>query len=141
MTAFNFDVPTRFDASVADEGVWFGIHDENDNHWGDFKCAMFDGDSRRIKLLQDRLKKKYAKDIRTGKVDHDALAREVFLEAILQDWRGVKAGGKDVPYSKEAAAAYFALPTTKYALTALLEYSQDVRNFQQADKEEVAKNS
>ena len=141
MTDFTFDIPERYDAKIADDGVWFSIIDENERLWGEFKCAMFDTDSRRIKLIQDRIKTRYAREIRLKTVDNEALGREVFLEAILLDWRKVNSNGEPVDFSAEAAKAYFSNPkVAKFALPALIEYAQDVRNFQALDKEEVAGN-
>lgn len=141
MTDFNFDIPERFDTATADDGVWFAIHDENDRLWGEFKCAMIDPEARKTVLLRDRLKVKHAKDIRLKKLDAIVVAREMFLELSLLDWKMTGKDGKAIKFSKEAATAYFNLPSTKYALDALLDYVQDVRNFQKADKEEIAGNS
>lgn len=128
MAKFNFDIPTRFDEEQAREGVWFSIEDEHDQLWGEFKLAFLDGDSPEIKKLRTKLKAKYAKDIRLGKLDQDKVAMEVFLECVLLDWKSVKANGKEVSFSKEAAAAYFETPQVKsFAWPALLQYASDVR--------------
>ena len=82
----------------------------------------------------------------------DKVAMEVFLSCVLLDWKNVKAGGKDVPYSKEAAEAYFDLPQVKsFAWPALLQYASDVRWYNDkaadqgvdpvVDKEETLGNS
>jgi hypothetical protein len=151
MAEILFDIPERFDTTSAEEGRWFDVYGENHRYWGDFKCALLNNDSRKIKLAQDRLKVKYARDLRLVSGDDPAkdeqrtalfrkIALEVFLECVLLDWRGVTAGGKDVPYTKANAAAYFSLDSTRYVLDRLLSECQDVLNFQSIDKDEVSGN-
>lgn len=128
MAKINFDIPTRFDEEQAREGVWFEVEDEHDQLWGEFKLAYLDGDAPDVKKLRTKLKAKYAKDIRLGKLDQDKVAMEIFLSYVLLDWRKVKAGGKAVPFSKEAAEAYFEMPQVKsFAWPVLLQYAGDVR--------------
>lgn len=152
MTKFNFDIPTRFDEGQAREGVWFSIEDEHDQLWGEFKLAYLDGDSPEIKKLRTKLKAKYAKDIRLGKLDQDKVAMEVFLECVLLDWRKVKAAGKEVEFSKEAAQEYFENPHVKsFAWPELLAYAGSVLHYNDkaseqgvdpvTDKEETLGNS
>lgn len=130
MAKINFDIPTRFDEEQAREGVWFAIEDEHDQLWGEFKLAYLDGDAPEIKKLRTKLKAKYAKDIRLGKLDQDKVAMEVFLSYALLDWRKVKANGKDVAFSREAAEAYFAIPKVKsFAWPKLLNYASDVLHY------------
>lgn len=146
MTTFTFDVPERFDSDTAGEGIWIECYSETTLHYGDFKCRYFDGDSREATLLISRLKTKYAKEIRTTqdpvalKELDDRMAREAFISSVLIDWRGVKAGGKEVAFSAAAAKAYFDLPSTKFVFRHLVAESQDVRNFQAPDKDEIVKN-
>jgi len=141
MTDFNFDLPERYNETIADEGVWFSVYDENNRLWGEFKCALYDTDSRRMKKAQEALKVKYAKEIRTKSADAEVLGTELFLDAILLDWKLNGKDGKAIKFSKEAASAYFAQkPVAKFVLPALLEYSQEVRNYQVAPKEEVSGN-
>lgn len=142
MTDFNFHIPTRYDNATAEEGVWFEVVDENEHSWGEFKCAMMDEDDRRIKLATDRLKQKFAKEIRTKTVDVKVIQRELFLAATLQDWRGVKDGkGKEVPFGAEAARAYFETPAvSRFVLPHLLDYAQDVRNYRGESKDDIAGN-
>ncbi|NML04269.1 hypothetical protein [Sphingomonas sp. G-3-2-10] len=151
MAAIQFDIPERFDTTSAEEGRWFDVHGENRRHWGDFKCAMLNNESRTIKLAQERQRTKYARELRllagddAGKEEqrntlYRKIALEVFLECILLDWRGVTAGGKEVPFTKANAAAYFALESTKYVVDRLLVECQDVLNFQRIDTDEVSGN-
>ncbi len=143
MTDFKFKVPQRYDAATAQEGVFFEVVDEYDTSWGEFKCIYSDEDERRIKLASDRLKVKYAKEIRTGKVSTKVLQFEMFLDALLVDWRGVKDDkGKEIPFTKEAARAYFEIPeVAKFVLPHLYDYISDVRNFKLVVKDEVTGNS
>ena len=142
MTDFNFHIPQPFDQQVADEGVDFEFFDKNKVHWGTFKCLYLDANSRKIKLAQDRIKQKYARELRLGTEDNEAIGLELFLDAILVAWSEVKDGkGKEVPYSKEAAEAYFANPTVRaFVLPYLLEAVQDYRNFQKVSAGAISGN-
>jgi hypothetical protein len=136
-----WDTPSRYNEELADEGVWFSVYDEDDRLWGKFKCAMYDADSRRFKQAFDRLKTKYAKEIRTKSTDAEKMGAELFLDAVLLDWEEVTVGGKEFAFTRANAELYFAhKPHLKFALPKLLEFSQDVRNYQAAPKDEIAGN-
>jgi len=138
---FDFAIPERFNTDVAEEGVWFEIYGEADQHFGDFKCVLADPESTKLKLAQERANQRNQKGLRTKAVKTDDIAREIFLDVILVDWREVKDGkGKDVPFSKAAAKAYFEAPGTKYVLQNLMVYSSDPTNYNKADPEEVVGN-
>ncbi|WP_313040714.1 hypothetical protein [Sphingobium yanoikuyae] len=139
---FGFDIPVRYDADVAVEGVWSPpVLDEHDQCWGEFKLVMYDGDNPAIKKVQERVKIKNARAVRLKQITVDDLALEVFLEAILLDWKGVKKNGVEVPYSKEVAKQYFSIPAVrKVVFVELLEFAADVRNYGAADKEDIAGN-
>ena len=137
-TEINFDIPTRYDDATAEQGVWFEVYDEHENHWGNFKCRYLDSDSRAVKLAMDRLRTKFAKDLRTKKPDvADRMALELFLEAVLIGWEGVKAGGKEVPFSATAARAYCSKPKVfKYLVKErLFPECENVLNYPAPDKE------
>jgi len=102
---------------------------------------MYDGDNPAIKKVQERVKIKNARAVRLKQITVDDLALEVFLEAILLDWKGVKKNGVEVPYSKEVAKQYFSIPAVrKVVFVELLEFAADVRNYGAADKEDIAGN-
>ena len=137
-----FAIPQRFESTLADDGVWFGVVDENENHWGDFKCRLMDQDSRSYKQAQERVHTRLQKLHRNKPVENEVLLREIFLDAVLVDWRKVPgANGKDVPYSAQDAREYFEAEGTKFALLNLMAYAQDVGNFNVANKDDIAKNS
>lgn len=139
---FGFDIPTRYDAEVALEGVWTPpVLDEHDQQYGEFKLVMFDTDNPAIKKAQEKVRIKNEKAARLKQVTNDDLALEVFLEAILIDWKGVKKGGVEVPFSKEVAKQYFSVPAIrKVVFPELLEFAVNVRNYGTPDKDEVAGN-
>lgn len=139
---FGFDIPTRYDADVALEGVWTPpVLDERDQHYGEFKLVMFDTDNPAIKKAQEKVRIKNEKAVRLKQVTSDDLALEVFLEAILIDWKGVTKGGVEVPYSREAAKQYFSVSAIrKVVFPELLEFAINVLNYGTPDKDEVAGN-
>lgn len=136
-----FAIPQRFENTLADDGQWFEVVDENENVWGEFKCRLMDQDSRTYKLAQERVHNRLEKLHRNKPVEKEVLLREIFLDAVLVDWRKVPgANGKDVPYSAKDAREYFEAEGTKFALLNLMAFASDVGNFGAANKEEVAKN-
>jgi hypothetical protein len=136
-----FAIPQRFESTIADEGQWFEVVDEHNNTWGEFQCRLMDQDSRTYKLAQERVHTRMQKLHRNKPVDNEVLLREIFLDAVLVNWRKVPgADGKDVPYSAADAREYFEAEGTKFALLNLMAYAQDVGNFHKADKEAIAKN-
>lgn len=139
---FGFDIPTRYDADVALEGVWTPpVLDEHDQQWGEFKLVMFDTDNPAIKKAQEKVRIRNEKAVRLKQVTNDDLALEVFLDAILIDWKGVKKGGVEVPYSKETAKQYFSVSAVrKVVFPELLAFAVDVRNYPTPDKDDVAGN-
>jgi len=138
---FDFAIPERFNDDLAEQGVWFEIYAEKNQHFGDFKCIHANPESTKLKLAQERAQQRNQKGLRTGAFKNDDLVLEIFLDVVLVDWRGVKdSKGKDVPYSKAAAKAYFSTKGTKYALQNLMVYAADPTNFDKADPEEVVGN-
>jgi hypothetical protein len=141
MAEFSFHIPSRYDESMASEGSWFDVVDEHGNLWGNFKMVLFDSDNPAIKKAQERTKFKFAKEIRLNQITNDKLALEVFLEAVLIDWEVKDAKGKLVPFSVEAARAYFSQPKVfKFVFPQLLEYAADVRNYSTVDKDDALGN-
>lgn len=136
-----FAIPQRFSNDLADEGVWFEVVDENEITWGEFKCRLMDQDSRSYKLAQERVHTRLQKLHRNKPVENEVLLREIFLDAVLTEWRKVPGpDGKDVPYSADNAREYFETEGTKFALLNLMAFAQDVGNFKAADKDAIAKN-
>lgn len=144
MTDFNFDIVERYDDELAREGRDFDVYAENGKKMGTFDCAYYSFENSKVKLTQERVRRAYAKDLRVkGNDDPETnlkIVREVFIEAALLGWKDITAGGKEVPFSKEAAKAYFALPAHSYVFNELLRECMDPMNFQAEDKEEVLGN-
>lgn len=144
MSQFDFDFVERFDEELAAEGRKFDVYAENGTFIASFTCAFYSFENRKVKLIQERVRRSNLKDIRIkGENDPDLserMAREVFVEAVLQDWSGVTSKGKPVPFTKEAAMACFSHDKGKFVFGKLLGESMDINNFQGEDKEEVAGN-
>lgn len=138
-----FHIPQRYDMTLAEEGVWFSIYDENNTHWGDFRLGYLDPSSPRTELVYKRIRAKYAAQIRSNKLADLEAIKVVFVEAILKDWRGIKDDkGKEVEFSIENALAYFSEEGTRYVLSRLGELSGDVTNFTALEQtvDEIEKN-
>jgi hypothetical protein len=59
-----FKRPARYDAQLADDGVWFAIDDELGNEYGMFKCVWFEVGSPRHRAALERLERE--RPSRTG---------------------------------------------------------------------------
>lgn len=135
MPKFEFEYPARYDEAIADDGVWTTVIDENDAVWGRFKLALFDITTQRYKTTLTRLQRKYRN--RKGEpASKDHMTVEIFVEMSLVDWE-VTIKGKAVPFSKEAAIAYLNDDRALFALKALSEFANDVRNFQPEGQDEL----
>lgn len=145
-----FKRPVRYDADLANDGVWFAIEDELGNDYGMFKCIWWEAGSPRYRAAQERLERaKPALNTGNGfrqpkKPTKREAAREGdlqtirnFVENVLVDWRVDGADGKPVPFTEADAIEYFDVddPTAIYCFTALLAKAADVRNFQPAEQE------
>lgn len=138
-----FSIPKRYDAELADAGVWFNIVDENGNEYGEFKCRYLDEASPRTEVAYKRIRQKYAAQIRAKKLTDIEAVKVVFVEAVLMDWKGIKdEKGKEVPYEVATALDYFSLEETRWVLLQLGKLSGDVTNFapEIVDVEAVEKN-
>lgn len=143
MSQFEFDFVERYDAELADEGREFEVFAENGSLMGKFTTALYSQENRRVKLVTERVRRKHMKDLRLKPDDADLnerIAREIFVEAVLLGWSGITAKGKEVPFSKDAALAYFSHDKGKFVFGKLLGESMDPLNFQAEDKGEVLGN-
>lgn len=141
MAGIKFKMPVRFDNDVAAEGKWFEVYDEHDNHYGDFKLALADPESRGYKLAQERIRTKFAREIRSNKFDLDAFKKEMLLAVVLLDWRGLLGeNDKPIPYSKDNARDYFDQPGVGFIIRYLMGEAEDVLNYQSSNKDEVSGN-
>ena len=143
MSQFEFDFVERYDAELADEGREFDVYAENGSVMGKFTCALYSQENRRVKLVTERVRRKHMKDLRLKPDDNELnerIAREIFVEAVLLGWSGITSGGEEVPFSKEAALAYFSHEKGKFVFGKLLAESMDPLSFQAEDKAEVLGN-
>ncbi|EIZ79233.1 hypothetical protein WSK_2078 [Novosphingobium sp. Rr 2-17] len=110
MSDFEFDAPLPYDSTIADEGVGFTVV-LSGREYGTFHCIYLDPLSKRTEALNKQFEARHAKAIRTGKLKGIAQGKLLFIENILKGWSDVKnLKGKDVPFSIEAATAYFSGP-------------------------------
>jgi hypothetical protein len=140
---FDFDLPVdRFDDEIANSGRWEVITDENGTKYGEFLITLQDDSNQRYKVA----KKRYFKVNQHRLQGLTELERHIDLFVnlpVLRGWKGIKMGGKDVDYSKEAAIAYLNHPKFYYVIEQLWPMSHDVLRFQkegEVSKDEEAGN-
>lgn len=133
---FDFVFPSRFDEAQANDGRWFAVVDENDVQWGRFKCTLIDSTVPRYKIALERLQRKYGGKSAKAKPGDDFTA-ELFIEMSLVDWDMKNSKGDVIPFSRQAAMAYFTNPRGAYALKQLLVDAENVANFQPEEQEEL----
>lgn len=136
MTDFFF--PERFDVSLAEEGEWFEVVDENENVWGEFKCLLVDQTLPHYKVAIERLNRKYnTGSSKRKKKPGDDFAAELLVTMSLRDWKLNDAKGKPITYTPELAMKYFTNPKGAFVLTYLSERISDVRHFQTDEQNEA----
>lgn len=126
MSEFDFDIPTRFDTKVADEGVWFRVRDENGAEYGEFLCALIDKHNPRTTKIYERFNVRYKK-LKDTPGYEKKLGADVFIELSLIDWKLKNKKGVNIPYSRDAAMAY--LLAAPFVLEALGAFAGDVTNY------------
>lgn len=67
--------------------------------------------------------------------------REVLAEVVLKDWRGLKSGGKDLPYSKELATKWLTSRNGEKLAVLVLQAAQTLDDSANDFVEGVSKNS
>jgi hypothetical protein len=136
-----FDFPKLYDETLADDGEWFKVIDENDKLWGDFKCRLIDPTVPHYKIALERLQRKFRKNNPskvTKKLEEDAIYIELFLELSLVTWRDVPGkGGKPVPFSRENAEKMFASRYGPFIFRGLQSKVEDRANFQSDQESEL----
>lgn len=128
MSDFEFDASLPYDETIAGEGVAFDVT-LSGRDYGAFHCVYLDPLSKRAENLDKQFEARHAKAIRTGKLKGLAKAKLFFVENILKGWSGVTAKGKDVPFSVEAATAYFNAPAGDHVYAALWGQFTESKNF------------
>lgn len=123
-----FSIPKRYDAAVAEEGVWFEIADEAGQEYGSFKCRYLDELHPRTEVITKRVKTQFATK-KGRKADEWEVLKTIMVECVLLDWKVNDMKGKPVPFTKADALEYFSEIDTRYCLIALSRLSGDVTNF------------
>ncbi|MFZ4165312.1 hypothetical protein [Brevundimonas sp. NPDC058933] len=127
--SFNFSVPSRVDNQLAETGVDLNIT-SNGINFGTFKVCYIDPYNPRDELKLKRIKQKYAGQLRRKELTEWDEIRITLVEANLLGWSGVKDGkGKEVPFSVEAAHAYFSMEQTRWIMLELARRASDVETF------------
>lgn len=141
-----FTFPKRYDENEAKEGVWFNVYDENDNHWGTYKMALFNITAPHVKTQINAWNRKHEKEIKTRKFkDNEGIIR-AFVDIALLDWKDMETlnGGKPLPFSKQAAYDLLSDEGAAFLSEMLIDFAGNVRNFTgidpEADQEDDAKN-
>lgn len=135
-----FFVPKPYDATKAEDGVWFSVYDKDDTLYGEFKLKYVDQHSKAGELAYKRVKAKYATQIRTKALSGYDSLKVVLCELHLLDWKlptdpnDTKA--KPVPFSLADALEYFSMDDTKWIAYELSNYATEPTNFK--SPEEIA---
>lgn len=137
MSKFKF--PKRYDAVVADAGVWFDIYDEVGGHYGEFKVRFADNSNAKFQLISTRLAKKFEVQRRTKVMSDEDFYSQVFIEYALIDWKITGEDGEAIPFSVEDARDYFDNPEAKFVLNQLISQGLNVENYQPLSPEASAK--
>lgn len=127
--SFSFNVPSRVDNQLAETGVELNIV-SNGIDFGTYTVRYLDAHNPRDELTIKRIRQKYAGQLRRKELTPFDEARIMFVEGMLLGWKGVKDGkNKEVPFSVEAAHAFFSLIETRWILTDLINRAGDVETF------------
>ncbi|GAA0766946.1 hypothetical protein [Brevundimonas olei] len=149
MTDFKFALPVVADQKAIQEGVFFDVTDSKGVHWAKFKLRHLNDKSREGIRTLLKVSMKFEK--RSREAGDDALKKfdvdfdsslHLLTDLLLTDWKDVKdADGNEVPFSKEAAKAYFAQSATNWMVPQLIELASNPANYEtEIDVEEVAGN-
>ena len=128
-----FYVPKLYDSTVAEDGQWFSIYDNDENLYGEFKLKYLDAHSKAGELAYKRVRAKYATEIRTKKLGAYDSLKVVLVELHMVDWKlptdpnDTKA--KAIPFSVNDALEYFSMDETKWIAHKLSELASEPTNF------------
>lgn len=118
-----------------EEGVWVEGPDG-----AKFLIARM-GNKRAVKLAE-RLMRPHRAAQRKGNLDDKVLTSvtyQVMADTILLDWKGVKIGGKEEPYSPELGKRLFnEIPDFADFVS---DYAQQMKQYQDDEEEATTKNS
>jgi hypothetical protein len=129
----------RFDSSIAEQGVWFVVRDELGNEYGEFLCSLIDSHAQHTNVRAQRAAKVRPDAAANKPGDAAKQIAELLVTMSLNHWKGVfYADGTEVEFTPETAIEYLTEET--FVATKLLEYAQNVANYQPQSAETVAKN-
>jgi hypothetical protein len=126
-------------------GRWFTFDSlpNDDKSIPAFKLGYMSNTNPAYQAAMERVSKELRRDIELDILTENTagpVMRGVFVDTILMDWRNVQTdGGDNIPFSKEAATAFFAELPELY-LT-LVGEAKKLANFRAESKEAVAKKS
>ncbi len=137
MSDFEFDIPTRFDSTTAEEGTWFSCYDENQNFYGRFKVALVDRHNPRTAKAYERWAKK-AEKLKDLPAYQKKAAADYIVEVALIDWELKDKKGNEIPFDKETAVSY--LVAAPFVMERIDTFARDVTNFKPEAVEPAVKN-
>lgn len=141
MADIRFKIPQRYDMGIAQQGVFFEVVDKEDNHYGEFKCRHIDQDSPAYKKKQEQISLELQRGNRNAKVSDEKLITEIFIKAVLVDWKGIlDENDKPVPFNEKNARDYFDQPFTQFVRSELMAQAQESHHYKLANKGDVAGN-
>jgi len=126
----------KTDEKKSDEGVWCPVDAVTE-----IKIARYGN-----RVFQRALKnamKPYKQLIDRGAIDDDTADRVLvtaIADGILLDWRGMTRNGKELPYSREEAVKILLDKSLRDFRALVVELSQDMQMFRDAEIEEAAGN-
>jgi hypothetical protein len=141
----DFDTISTFDAELAEEGAWLDAK-RGDKVYISARCRYVDGITQSGELEFKRARGRVAKTNKGGKpLDEFDYAIVGLAYVHMRDWKGVTLKGEPVPFSPEAARAFFAVDANRWMALSLLTQVADVTNFRgdmndEFDVEEVTGN-
>jgi hypothetical protein len=125
---------TRFDETLANEGVKFDVYDEHANHYGAFVCLLQDKHSPRYLSALEGVNKRLSVLQRTLSADQkkdrnviNKIAAEFFVDMSLIDWELEGEDGKAIPFTRADAIEYLTL--YPFVREKLDEYASDVTHY------------
>lgn len=137
----------RFDATIADSGVWFDVEDPMGNTYGSYLCALIDKHTNRWKVTLARMEREHALKQKRNRIlkekgqkvedDTDNFAAKLFVELSLLDWKGlVDENDVEAPFNKDDALEFLCSEDAQWILEALYDRASNIANFQPDSPEE-----
>lgn len=123
----------RLDTGKTTYGVWVELDGETSLRIAQWLNPHH---ARYVQKLLDP----YKRAINMGTLDDETSERlevDALAETVLLDWKGLKEGGKELPYSKQTAVRLLSDPSLSWLLSFVKQQAQDTANFRKEveDKE------